>query len=227
MQQTPAAPTPPAAPPAPTANQVVVGQEGLVSNSPSAVLEGLRNQRRELRDQLDQVGSTRRSVREQLRSESVTEVEKKGLEQRLTELDARISSLDKQIAEADARVATAAAVPGAVVERRDPPRDGPPEEAFVMGGIFMIITLLPLSIAYARRIWRRAAVISTIPVELYDRLSRIEQGVEATAVEVERIGEGQRFVTRVFSENTDARILAAGAAQEIPVNQREAEAVRR
>lgn len=33
-----------------------------------------------------------------------------------------------------------------------------------------------------------------------ERLARIEQAVEAIAVEMERIGEGQRFVTRLLSE---------------------------
>jgi hypothetical protein len=32
------------------------------------------------------------------------------------------------------------------------------------------------------------------------RLARVEQAVEAIAVEVERISEGQRFVTKLLSE---------------------------
>jgi hypothetical protein len=36
--------------------------------------------------------------------------------------------------------------------------------------------------------------------ELMARISRIEQTVEATAVEIERISEGQRFTTRLLSE---------------------------
>jgi hypothetical protein len=37
--------------------------------------------------------------------------------------------------------------------------------------------------------------------------------VEATAVEVERIGEGQRFLTRLFTEGEGARAIGEGAAQ--------------
>jgi hypothetical protein len=33
-----------------------------------------------------------------------------------------------------------------------------------------------------------------------DRLARVEQAVESIAIEVERIGEGQRFVTKLMSE---------------------------
>jgi hypothetical protein len=36
--------------------------------------------------------------------------------------------------------------------------------------------------------------------ELLARLSRVEQIVEATAIEIERISEGQRFTTRLLSE---------------------------
>ena len=35
-----------------------------------------------------------------------------------------------------------------------------------------------------------------------ERLARIEQAVDAIAIEVERISEGQRFTTRLLSERT-------------------------
>jgi hypothetical protein len=34
-----------------------------------------------------------------------------------------------------------------------------------------------------------------------ERLQRVEQGIEAMAIEVERISEGQRFVTKLISES--------------------------
>lgn len=36
--------------------------------------------------------------------------------------------------------------------------------------------------------------------ELVARLARVEQIVESTAIEIERISEGQRFTTRLLSE---------------------------
>ena len=39
--------------------------------------------------------------------------------------------------------------------------------------------------------------------ELLARISRVEQIVEATAVEIERISEGQRFTTRLLSERKE------------------------
>jgi glycerol-3-phosphate O-acyltransferase len=40
--------------------------------------------------------------------------------------------------------------------------------------------------------------------EIMRRLERIEQMVETTAVEVERIGESNRFVTKLLAERGDA-----------------------
>ena len=84
----------------------------------------------------------------------------------------------------------------------------------VLGGMFIFFVLLPISIAYARRVWRRSAkVITTFPREISDRLMRVEQAVEATAIEVERIGEGQRFMTKIFTESAGPQALSAGRAQ--------------
>jgi hypothetical protein len=203
MQQPPIPPAPPAAPAIAGSQFRVVG----VNPSPSAVYEAFVNQRRELRDQLETLQDSRRELSRQLKEPMVTGVDRAGLEQHIAELDARITSLDQQIAAADAQVAKSAAVPGAVVP---PPREihqGPPDEVYVLGGIFMFVVLMPLSIAYARRLWRRgAAAVSTIPHELMDRLTRLDQAVDSIAVEVERIGEGQRFVTRVLADRSPEAI---------------------
>lgn len=46
-----------------------------------------------------------------------------------------------------------------------------------------------------------------------DQLAQLEQSVDAVAIEVERIGEGQRFMTRFFTENGTARPAGEGAAE--------------
>ena len=136
---------------------------------------------------------------------------------------AQIATLDKQLAESNASVARASAIPGAVVpEPPEPPPSGPSEDMVIAGMFFTFAALLPLVIAYARRIWRRSAkVIQAIPPELYERLTRIEQGMDAVAVEVERIGEGQRFMTRLFNEAGEPRALGVGAAQPVEVGRGE------
>lgn len=43
------------------------------------------------------------------------------------------------------------------------------------------------------------------PSDLSDRLSDLERSVDAVAIEVERVGEGQRFMTRRFAERDEPR----------------------
>jgi len=182
--------------------------------SASAIYEGYKAQRSELNNQLDELQNTRREITSQLEDMGAGSADRAPLEARLKEIDARTSAVDQMLAGNAAQIAQAASIPGAVIERPPAIIQGPPEEAYVLGGIFMFIVFLPLSIALARRIWRRsAAVVTSFPRELADRLSRMEQAVEATAVEVERIGEGQRFLTRLFTEGEGARVIGAGAMQ--------------
>ena len=61
-------------------------------------------------------------------------------------------------------------------------------------------------------------MVTSLPRDISDRLTRMEQAVETTALEVERIGEGQRFLTRLFTEGEGARVIGSGAAQ--PIEQR-------
>ncbi len=202
--------TPP--PSTPTAPVLAAGARS--APSASAIYEGFRAQRRELNNQLDKLQSTRREITSQLEDVSTGVPERTALETRMKDVDSRIATVDQMLAGNAAQIAQAAAIPGAVVEPPQFVRQGPPEEAYIIGTIFIFVFFLPLSIAFARRIWRRsAAVVTSFPREIADRLSRMEQAVEATAVEVERIGEGQRFLTRLFTEGEGARAIGAGAAQ--------------
>ena len=128
-----------------------------------------------------------------------------GMQQRIVQIDARIADMDKLIATADAQVATAAAAPGAVTV--EPPRresNGPPRVAFIFVPLLFLALLFPVSLAITRRIWKRGTTkVAEFPREVMDRLSRLEQLGEATSIEIERIGEGQRFVTRLLTERPD------------------------
>jgi hypothetical protein len=135
------------------------------------------------------------------------------LESRLAEVNKRISVVDGMLASNSASLAQAAAVPGAVVEPVRIIQQGPPEEAYIVGIVFIVIFLFPLSVAMARRIWKKSVTaVVAFPRELADRLTRMEQALEATSIEVERIGEGQRFLTRLFTEGESARALPDGAS---------------
>ena len=126
VQQTPTAPATPALAPA----QVTVG--GTPVSSPQAVYQGFLAQRRELDRQMESLDRTRDALSAELSTPTLTGADRKGLEARIANVDERIASLDKQMAEADAQVARSASVPGAAVDPPEPPRSGPPEEAWVL-----------------------------------------------------------------------------------------------
>jgi hypothetical protein len=57
--------------------------------------------------------------------------------------------------------------------------------------------------------------------EISDRLTHLEQSLDAAAIEIERVGEGQRFMTRFFSEKGIPRRPREGGAE--PVERESAE----
>lgn len=229
-QSAPQAPPPPDLPPAPSPlpppGDAVVGTTAPalpVTASPSEVYQAFRNQRSELTRQLSTLEDKRLAIARRLREGEVQGADKLGLEARLTDLDGQISRVYKELELANQNVSRAAAQPGATIQ--PPPsinRDGPPEEVLVMAFVLAMTFAVPLSIAWARRIWRRSTGAPTAsPVmsrEMDDRMSRLEQAMDAVAVEVERIGEGQRFMTR---------LLGNGPAEPIELAQRESVQVRR
>lgn len=197
------------------------GGQLIGGSSPSATYEAFRHQRDVLGDQLNGLESQRREISVRLQQPGLNTVDQKALEQRLGSIDARIADVEQQIAAADLQVAKSAAVPGAVIEPPDFGRDGPPEEVFVLSGLFILVVLLPLSIALARRIWRRGmGTVTSLPQDIHDRFARLDQSIDAIAVEVERIGEGQRFLTRL---HTEQRALGAGPAERIEMPERHRE----
>jgi hypothetical protein len=97
------------------------------------------------------------------------------------------------------------------------PNDIPDNLIPVLGIIFgttMIMVLgLPIIRAIVRAVERRTgpAKPAVLPADLSARLDRIEQTVDSIAVEIERVAEGQRFLTKI---QTEQRSL--GAPQQPP-----------
>lgn len=73
-----------------------------------------------------------------------------------------------------------------------------------LGFFAMVATIAvgaPLARAFAKRMERDAK--TKIAPEVTSRLERIEQAVDAIAIEVERISEGQRFTTKLLTERAN------------------------
>lgn len=169
--------------------------------------EGLVAQREVLRSQLDDLWDQRSIVRDEYQA-AQSGVDKTGLEQRLASIDQRTAKTSIDLAEVEAKIVVAAGVPGAVQPNPAIPAVRPPDnhsdELFAMGIAFGTLLAMPIVIAYARRIWNRsAAPVVALPSDLTERIRSMERSVESVAVEVERIGEGQRFVTQLLASRAE------------------------
>jgi hypothetical protein len=87
------------------------------------------------------------------------------------------------------------------------------EGVIALTAIISIFVAFPLVIALARVIWKRTSEPPRPRAlesdQVMRRLEQLQQTVEAMAIEVERISEGQRFVTKIMSER-DKQALGAG-----------------
>lgn len=202
---TPPVPPSPPAVPAPTA--IINGVPQSLSD-----VQALRAQRTELSNQLRSAEGRRDEIADQLK-EGVSAAERPGLEARLQQLDSRILLIEGEIERTGQLIAQA---PGQYLRAGSSTQtlpDGIPmrPDVTAIAVVFTIFVLAPLSIAAARLLWRRATkgpVQPAIDKETAERLRRLESGVDAIAIEVERISEGQRFVTKLMAERDKHRIEA-------------------
>jgi hypothetical protein len=79
------------------------------------------------------------------------------------------------------------------------------------GSILMLSFGIPLMRAWIRRMDAKPL---PGPPDVVMRLDRIEHAIDAMAVEVERISEGQRFVTRLMAERAPEPIALPHAERE-------------
>jgi hypothetical protein len=82
--------------------------------------------------------------------------------------------------------------------------------------IVPVVFAIPAIVIVLRMSFRHREKMATLHAdsgrtfELEARLERIEQAVDTIAVEMERIGEGQRFVTKLLAERPAAISEAPG-----------------
>jgi hypothetical protein len=211
---------PPTPPPTPTttpqSQAVVVPVQAFNVGVPATAqeLRALRARRSELSNQLESAAGRRNRLAERLKT--ADPAERPGLMERIGVLDQRMVQLESDIALTGRQLTAAPAA--LLASATEPPRvfgvlNGGMVTA--MGIVFTIFVLAPIAMAAAKLMWRRARrpVPAQQSPDTANRLERIEQAVDAIAIEVERVSEGQRFVTRLLSESPDAHALLAGKRQ--------------
>ena len=201
LQQTPSpAPTPAA----PGTFTYTATPDGRLT---AADVRGLQSRLESLRSQLQDVASRRRTVSEQLRN--ADEAARPGLERRLRLQDERIEDLERQIT---ATTQQLAAAPPAVMAEAIPPSqpfdvqrlaDSLGDQIVPIVAMITLFVLFPFSLGLGRFFWKRATGAARPVVtdaRTQQQLEHLQRSVDTIAIEVERISEGQRFVTRIMNE---------------------------
>lgn len=220
----PSAPAAPAAPVTPAAPVVarVIGGDGRQAFT-TADVAALKARKNELSRLLGSASERRTEVQEALRGAGAG-ADRAGLEQRLAVLDGRIARLETEIDENSGQLASLARFTSATGRSNDLDGNYGSRTADEYGGPIVILIVLfvfaPIAFAAARGIWKRGSrPVAAASPESVQRLERIEQAVDAIAIEVERVSEGQRFVTRLMSEGRPALGAGQGGMEPLPVGE--------
>jgi hypothetical protein len=190
----PAPPVPPPALPDPVSVQVqaLTGQE----------IESVTN--------LVRLAGERVNLTRQLNG--ATGVNREQLTARLAEVEGQIAGERAKIADIKQRIGelrreSPNPTPGPAFTLLGPPAPrmfGLSKDEF-MGGLTFVL-LFPLVLVATRNMWRRGSRPQRLQDES-DRFARLQQAVEAVAIEVERIGEAQRFQTKLMTERQSSPVL--------------------
>ena len=204
--QVPAVPAPPpAAPPE---------FQAIADAAPS--LASLRAEDQALQTQLRTLVARTRELA--ARSRVVRGDERTAVRAQLADVGSQVAQVSSQLAIVKTQLALQQGTPGAVLAQAPfapfapPPFDSDNATAIII--VFFLAVLMPISLAFARRIWRRAS--KETPAAHSDmiapRLERLEQAVDGVAIEIERIAEGQRFLTKVLGSGQGLGVRDAGLA---------------
>ena len=208
MQATQAAPQAPLAPAAPRPTAITtVGSDGATQTiaipKTEAEVEAIIRTRQELSDQLINAQERRQELVNQIRS-APDGVARTGLEDRVRILDQRLVQLESDLAVTGRQIAGAPADVVDFVEHKPNGNSSGSDwdEGFFAGSF----TIVMVAGVYALFRWWRGRRNPTkrvreMPTDSAQRLERLEQGMDSIAIEIERISEGQRFVTKLLAES--------------------------
>jgi hypothetical protein len=230
-------PSPPT-PVAPPAAQATPAPAGTPAQGPFALVPGpdgtqsfpltgprsqrdviaLKARRSELSNQLESVDSRRSSLLKQLKSNG-DPVAVKGLEARLALLDARQIQLETDLQQTGQLLSSVSA---GTLATSDAARFAgfTTNQTMTLSVLSIIFIGFPLAIGLAKSMWRRSIRPGVPPqalTETAQRLERLESSVDAIAIEVERISEGQRFVTKLLSDGHAAPALGGSVGEAVRV----------
>ncbi|HVD61614.1 MAG TPA: hypothetical protein VNC11_12150 [Gemmatimonadaceae bacterium] len=137
--------------------------------------------------------------RDQLREQIRTQVQQATAEARASAQDAAKAAREAQVTVDGPRGTPTISINPGSFERDMPPRVKDVSIAFFITMAAVIIGF-PLMRAIAKRIERGTPQPARIPPEMQAQIQQLVQSVDAIAIEVERISEGQRFTSKMLAE---------------------------
>jgi hypothetical protein len=191
-------------------------------------IEAIRERRGDISRQLTSAVERREELAGELRG--APPETHQGLLDRIQQLDQRIMQIEADMETSGAMLRTGLAPEALVLV---PPDQGfasrlSEETITILGVSFSVFFLLPLALGVMRLMFRRskrATAVATSP-EQAARMERLEQAVDAVAIEIERVGESQRFQAKVLTEANLMPAVAAGQGAAEPPRVRDYEASR-
>jgi hypothetical protein len=167
-------------------------------------INAIRERRSDISRQLTSASERREELAGEL--EDAPAETRQGLIDRIQQLDQRVMQIESDM-EASGAMLRTGLVPqsmGTLVPPPEPLLQRVDEDTLAAFGIlFSLCFLLPIGIGVMRMMTRRsrkANVVAEPSPEQSARMERLEQAVDAVAIEIERVGEAQRFQARVLAE---------------------------
>jgi hypothetical protein len=185
------------------------GIQGIVDNALSqaqaqvqARLDAMRAERAGLEAALN--STTSRPARREIQSR----IDR--LDQDIGEVERALRSIDRKVVtdvRPDVRTTTGTQPPfiPPTISRVDPTE-------IVATSLGILFVAFPLTLALVRWIWKRSTYMPApvLSQEQTRRFDRLEQSVDAIAIEVERISENQRYLTKLLGEPKQASSVGSG-----------------
>jgi hypothetical protein len=178
-------------------------------------LSNLIGQRRQLVGEMEDLHERRLEIMKQLKVTSgddarVLERIAGQIDQRLSGAEVALSGIERAIAQSTGAEAEVRVDPGIAekiisqsIAHSEPPRSFPAEFPLVVGGgaLLLVAVAVASTIVYVRRVRRETTeAMQRLSADLWGEVKKVSVGVESIAIEVERIGEGQRYVTKQIAE---------------------------
>ncbi|MEP6764948.1 MAG: hypothetical protein ABJB66_11580 [Gemmatimonadaceae bacterium] len=225
MQTTPSVPKPQLPPVAPALAGADAGAPVTLASLDGMSMSALLSLRGEISKQMTSSMNRRADLAHDLRR--TNSLAQDGVIAHINQLDGRILQLESDLNVVGRKISEQSRT-----SQSAPPPFGRGSNPFGISSddmipiviVFTIFVLSPIAISISRFLWKRgnrpAAPVARRDSDL--RMERVEQAVDAIAVEIERISEGQRFVTQLLSKPAPSALgLGQPVAEPIRIASRE------